>query len=319
MTFKEFKSKFEFSPVKEFSHQVKENPLVSVCVQAYNHEKFISQCLKSILSQKTDFPFEILLSEDESSDDTRAICIDFALKYPYKIRLFLHSRSNNIRVSDVPTGNFPILNNFFHANGKYVAICEGDDFWGDPYKLQKQFSFMEQNLSYSICYHNYKILNANGQIISFSPKACPIKRDLKADELIFSFVHPAPLTIFFRNILNKDLPQEIANVIAMDVFLCSLLGEKGPGKFLQEIQPAYYRTHEEGMWSNMALEPKLYAKINTYQQLTYYYSKQGKRDIVSIFQKKINKIKRYLVFLNLTQLNFRKTLLLIKNWKKLTS
>src|SRR5690606_4409195 len=115
------------------------NPVVSVCVQTYQHAPYIRECLDSILMQKTDFPFEILLGEDESSDGTREICIEYAEKFPDKIKLFLHRRENNIQIFGYPTGRFNFLTNLYSSNGKYIAICEGDDYWTDSDKLQKQY------------------------------------------------------------------------------------------------------------------------------------------------------------------------------------
>ena len=85
--------------------------------------------------------FEILVGEDASSDGTRDVCIAYAKKYPKKIKLFLHSRENNIRVYGKPTAKFNSAYNSYNAKGKYIAICEGDDFWTDPLKLQKQVDF----------------------------------------------------------------------------------------------------------------------------------------------------------------------------------
>src|SRR5699024_1992341 len=104
MNFQEFKQKYEHIKVTEYTHQAHNNPVVSVCVLAYNHEAYIEDCLEGILMQETSFPIEILLGEDESADSTRKICIDYAEKYPEKIRLLLHNRENNIKVHGRPTG-----------------------------------------------------------------------------------------------------------------------------------------------------------------------------------------------------------------------
>src|SRR5690554_6846745 len=133
-------------------------PIVSVCVQTYNHEKYIKECLEGILMQQTTFPFEIILGEDESSDGTREICKAYAEKYPDIIRLFLRSRKDVIYVNKRPTGRFNLLENLKVTKGKYVAICEGDDYWTDPLKLQKQVDFLEGNSEYSMCFHNAKFL-----------------------------------------------------------------------------------------------------------------------------------------------------------------
>jgi len=144
--------------VVEYENNVSKNPRVSVIIQTYNHRKYINQCLDSILNQNTNFEYEILLSEDNSSDNTRDICIKYANKFPKKIKLYLHNRKNNIKISGNPTGRYCFVWNLLKAKGKYIAICEGDDYWTDPNKLQKQVDFLEANVDYSICYHNIQDL-----------------------------------------------------------------------------------------------------------------------------------------------------------------
>lgn len=158
MNFEDFKKKYQKEEVTEKSDVKKNVPLVSVCIQTYNHGKYIRQCLESILTQKTNFDFEILLGEDASKDGTRGICIEYAEKYPKKIRLFLHHRENNISIGGSPTGRFNFLYNLFSAQGKYIAICDGDDYWTDPYKLQKQMDFLEGNEEYVIHSSAAKVL-----------------------------------------------------------------------------------------------------------------------------------------------------------------
>ena len=117
----EFIRKYQKVPVKEYQNRVPKQPLVSVCVQTYNHAPYIKDTLEGILMQKTDFPFEILLGEDESTDGTRDICIEYAKKHPDKIKLYLHSRENNIKINGTPTGRFNFIYNLIHAKGKYIA------------------------------------------------------------------------------------------------------------------------------------------------------------------------------------------------------
>src|SRR5690606_39119715 len=220
MDFKEFKEKFEKIPVQIINDLPREKPLVSICIQTYNQVSFIEKCIEGALIQKTNFPFEILLADDDSNDGTREICIEYASQYPDKIKLFLHSRENNIKIGGFASATFIALYNFFQSRGKYIAICEGDDYWTDPFKLQKQFDFMESNPEYSVCYHDYKIVDAENKFID-STKACPLRVDIDSNELTLAFRHPAPLTMFFPNTMNK-IPEEITRVLALDVFLNSL-------------------------------------------------------------------------------------------------
>ena len=114
------------------------DPLVSVCVVAYEQKDFIRQCLDSILGQKTNFEWELIIGEDGSTDGTKEICEDYAKRYPDKIRLQLRSRQEVIHINGRPTARYNIIQTIKASKGKYIAILEGDDYWTDPRKLQKQ-------------------------------------------------------------------------------------------------------------------------------------------------------------------------------------
>jgi glycosyltransferase involved in cell wall biosynthesis len=128
-----------------------EKPLVSVCCITYNHEKFISQAIDGFLMQKTDFPVEIIIGEDCSTDNTRAICRDYKEKYPDRITLLLPEKNHGMNQNFIKTVQA--------CTGKYIALCEGDDYWTDPLKLQKQVDFLEVNEDFAICFHPVKVKN----------------------------------------------------------------------------------------------------------------------------------------------------------------
>ena len=121
-------------------------PLVSVRVITFNHEKYIRDCLEGILMQKTDFQFEAVIGEDCSTDQTREIVTGYAEKYPDKIRMILSE------------SNAGAYENIFRVQkacrGKYQAFCDGDDYWTDPLKLQKQADFLESHPDFTLCFHN---------------------------------------------------------------------------------------------------------------------------------------------------------------------
>ncbi len=126
-------------------------PLVSVRLVTYNHEKWIAQCLESILMQRTDFPFEVIVGEDCSTDGTLEIVLAYAERHPDKIRVLpaeanLGAMTNSYRVQQA-------------CRGKYHAMIEGDDYWIDPLKLQKQVDFMEANPDMTLCFHNVFVVN----------------------------------------------------------------------------------------------------------------------------------------------------------------
>lgn len=130
-------------------------PLLSVVTITYNHEPYIEKCIKGVLMQKVNFPIEFIIAEDCSTDGTRKICERFAKEYPDKIRLItsdanIGGLANEKRAMEV-------------ACGKYIAFCEGDDYWTDPDKLAKQVEFLESHPDYTVCFHDRMILK-NGSI-----------------------------------------------------------------------------------------------------------------------------------------------------------
>lgn len=134
-------------------------PLVSVCVQTYQHGAYIEKCLSSILMQRVTFPLEIIVGEDDSLDGTREICLNFAEQYPNKVRLFLRSRKDVLHIMGAPSGRYNLVENLKACRGKYIALCEGDDYWTDPMKLQKQVAVLENDDCVSMCGHRVMILS----------------------------------------------------------------------------------------------------------------------------------------------------------------
>lgn len=123
-----------------------ETPLISICCLAYNMEKYIRQSLESLLMQSTTFPFEIIIHDDASTDNTREIIKEYALKHPAIITT-IFQKENMYSKSRY---NFQYKDVFPNAKGKYIAYCDGDDYWIDPLKLQKQVAFLESNSDYGL-------------------------------------------------------------------------------------------------------------------------------------------------------------------------
>lgn len=224
------------------------NSMVTVCVQTYNHGNFIEQCLNGILSQKTTFPFEILLGEDGSTDNTRAICLEYANRYPDKIRLFLHDRSNVIKIGGKPTGRYNFIYNLGNVNSKYVALLDGDDYWTDVNKLQKQFEFLENNKDISICFTNYSVINGEIKKENFVP--IKFQKELNQFNLFTQF-SITPLTcVFRRDCLPTHLPNSFTKVLNADCFLYAYLTRNHNASYI-DINSGYYRMHSGGIWSGL--------------------------------------------------------------------
>lgn len=230
--------------VVEYKNKVPKKPLVSVCVTTYNHEKFIRQCLDSILNQVTDFDFEILLGEDNSSDNTREICIDYAKKYPNKIRLFLHDRRNVINIGDGPTGRFNFLYNLAKAKGKYIALCEGDDYWTDIKKLQRQIDYMEKHPECTLCFHPVQVIrdDNNDGDDSVYPK---LKPKLTTNDLLKCNYIQTNSVMYRRRKKYTDIPVDF---MPGDWYLHLYYAQFGNIGYINRIM-SVYRHHQGGIWS----------------------------------------------------------------------
>lgn len=145
----------------------KTDPVVGVLVITYNHASLIRQCLDSLLIQETSFPYEICIGEDGSTDGTREICMEFAEKYPDRIRLILRSRDEPGREEYAAQGNYNYVETLKQCRGKYIADCDGDDTWLDPLKLQQQYDIMEKDPSLCLVHSDYAVLdNDSGEMLS---------------------------------------------------------------------------------------------------------------------------------------------------------
>ncbi len=157
-------------------------PLVSICCLTYNHAPFIRQCLDGFLMQKTTFPFEILIHDDASTDGTDDIVREYASKYP-DIIFPLYEDVNKYTTGY--SGQMDLFN-YKRARGKYIAYCEGDDYWIDPLKLQKQVDFLDTHPDFSVCFTRYKKLIGGteyaedmcGELIKNNPDGVEITVDL---------------------------------------------------------------------------------------------------------------------------------------------
>ncbi|NQV01391.1 MAG: glycosyltransferase [Bacteroidia bacterium] len=225
-------------------------PLVSVSVTTYQHRNYIKDCLEGILMQQTNFPIEIIVGEDESTDGTRAICIEYAEKHQDKIRLYLRDRTNSHYYDEegILICRFNAKWNRLAARGKYIAICEGDDYWIDPLKLQKQAEFMDSNPSFAICHHNMQVIYeipGNKTRLSNSPKQKEVTSiyDLAKGNYIYS------ASCLFRNGLIKTFPEWFYSAPIGDYTLHMLNAQYGLIRYIPEVM-GVYRVHKDGMWEH---------------------------------------------------------------------
>jgi glycosyltransferase involved in cell wall biosynthesis len=216
---------------------------VSVCVISYEHEKYISNCLDSIISQKNDFEIEIIIRDDCSKDNSANIISDYAIRYPSLIKV-LDGRRNIGMNANLLT----VLNS---CSGDYIAICEGDDFWLDDQKLAKQVSFMDINSDVSFCVHSCKLYKKNKLTSVAFNKSSKVEffgiEDILACDGQFS---PTASYLFVREVVNQ-LPLWFATAPVGDLFIELYALTIGKGAFLTEPMSAY-RIFSVGSWSDIA-------------------------------------------------------------------
>ncbi len=132
-----------------------DTPLVSICCLVYNHEPFLRECFEGFVMQKTTFPIEVLVHDDASTDHSADIIREYTAKYPDIFKPIYQTENQYSKGK----GFVGLQLNFERAQGKYIAMCEGDDYWTDPLKLQKQVDFLEKNEDYSFCATGYDVYN----------------------------------------------------------------------------------------------------------------------------------------------------------------
>jgi glycosyltransferase involved in cell wall biosynthesis len=168
-----------------------ENYLLSVVCNFYNHAKFASEAIESFLMQKTNFEYELLLLDDFSKDGTDEIIRYYEKKFPDKIRAIYNKENQGSKgVNNWIKYQFP------RAKGKYIALCDGDDYWTDQFKLQKQVDFLEQNSKCSYIFTNKKILNQDGSFTNDRTYSLPDVFDLHT--LLKKNIMPSTQTVVFK-------------------------------------------------------------------------------------------------------------------------
>lgn len=212
---------------------MKDSLMVTIRCFAYNHEPYIRQCLEGFVMQKTNFRFEAIVHDDASTDGTAAIIREYAEKYPEIIKPILQTE-NQYSKHD---GSLRRIMDA-HTHGKYIAICEGDDYWIDPLKLQKQVDFMEANLDYSLCFHNAIKLNNRSRAIEriSSFNYFDNSRIIPTEELIAGWYIPTASILYRKSCLNKI---EIPTYFSGDYTLQLVLAAIGKVSYIDEYMSVY--------------------------------------------------------------------------------
>lgn len=222
------------------------SPLVSVCIITYNHASYLRQALDSVLMQQVDFPYEICLGEDGSTDGTRDICLAYAKRHPDKIRLFLRDRTNPAREKyKVPHAHNGQAT-YEACRGSYIAFVEGDDYWICPTKLAQQVAALKSNPAATVVAH-YTMRIPEGE--PWNARAIPdvALRELAVEDLLRARFYIHTSSLMLRRSTHTD--QEVfrhAPCGDVPLLFCQLL--HGIGLMLPQVM-SVYRIHADGVFS----------------------------------------------------------------------
>jgi glycosyltransferase involved in cell wall biosynthesis len=232
------------------------NPvLLSVCLITYNHERYLRQAIEGVLMQKTDFSWELIIADDCSTDNAKEIILEYKDKYPDRIKLLLHEK--NVGAA----ANFIEL--LSASTAKYLAYFEGDDFWTDPLKLQKQVDFLEHNPEYVCHCHNASVMMDDKIIRDYTTLA---SGNMTKETFLKVLTIPTG-SVLFRNIFQQKMPRVLSD-LPQDTVLFFCLFDFGAIYFLNENMLTY-RIHFQSAWNSQ----NELTKVNKILHVLSYISK----------------------------------------------
>ena len=237
---------------------------VSVCMITYNHEKFITQAVESVMMQQTNFDYELVIGEDCSTDRTREIAIELQKRYPDKIRLLLPEKNLGMQPNFVQT--------LEACRGKYTALVEGDDYWTSPAKLQRQVDFLDSHPDLSECFHSTLVVHEDGSQDSrvFAPPGG--KKVWSLEDFLFE-VPIATCSTMFRKGLFGAYPEWFYKTEIGDWALHMLNAQHGKVGHLDEVM-SVYRVHYGGVWSSLNQATAHQQKIRLLRQVDEHFGWQ---------------------------------------------
>jgi glycosyltransferase involved in cell wall biosynthesis len=218
-------------------------PKVSVVSITYNHEAYIREALDGFVAQKTDFPVEIIVADDASTDATPAIIQEYADRHPHLFRPILRSENLGIHA------NF--TDALSAARGKYLALCEGDDYWIDPMKLTKQVAFLDRHPETAVCFHPVRMIWTDGHAKDSKFPPLQVRGNLSVETLISRNFIQTNSVVYRRLARYDDIP---ADVMPLDWYLHVRHAVHGDIAMLPDTM-AVYRRHSQGMWHNRFADP----------------------------------------------------------------
>lgn len=236
-------------------------PLVSICCLTFNHSSYVRSAIDGFLMQKADFPYEILIHDDASGDGTGDIIREYQAKYPELIFPILQTENQYNKGITHASGAF----NFPRARGKYIAMCEGDDYWTDPDKLRLQVEYLENHPECSICFHSAGIESVDGSMPGRVMR--PYKGDqvVSSGEIVNKTSGYATASLVFRTEAVKKLPDYYVNCPVGDIPMQLMAASIGNGYYMDQPM-CVYRVGVSTSWTKRMQEGNYKEKQRVYQQ-----------------------------------------------------
>lgn len=244
-------------------------PKLSICMIAYNVGKYIGEAIEGVLKQKADFAIELVISNDSSSDNTEEVVLKYIKEHPNGNWIKYKRQEKNLG----STLNYLwVLEN---CSGEYIALCDGDDFWTDASKVQKQVDFLEAHHEFIGSFHNRHKCSPEGKVLSNSIQEKE-KRNWSFDGLISAMPEIPSASVVFRKPSNFKLPKEFEKVVINgDTFLWAYVLQFGEFHFDASVGPSVYRIHSQGLWSSKSSYRKSKLSLNTYKLLDAAFPGKG--------------------------------------------
>ena len=269
-------------------YKSKQSPLVSIRCLVYNHEPYLRQCLDGFVMQKTDFAFVAIVHDDASTDGSAAIIQEYADKYPDIIKPIFETEN---QYSKRDGSLSKIMDNAIHPDAKYIAFCEGDDYWIDASKLQKQVNYMESHPECMLCGSNGLILTEKGLMRPAYFNQDFTSRIIDIKEIIGHWHFPT-CSLIYRKSMNENYPEWTSQIYSGDQTRTLLAGIKGSIYSIGETT-CVYRKMPENPYSltNITQKNRLF-EITEHIKLYTYFREEVPKDYYNIITEHINCLKK---------------------------
>ncbi len=265
--------------------------MVTIRCVAYNHECYIRQCLEGFVTQKTNFRFEAIVHDDASTDKTASIIREYAQKYPEIIKP-IFEKENQYSKKD---GSLRKIMDS-HTHGKYVALCEGDDYWTDSLKLQKQVDFLEAHPDYSMCFHNAVImyLGIKKAPVLFNNLEC--SRQIHLNEIVDHWIIPTASILYRKDIL--PMPTWATKIYSGDQTLALMAYAKGKIWGFEDVMSVYRQNFVGSSATARANKMGETYVVDQHLLLYNYYNEETNYKYSNIISNRINYLKKQRLYLS---------------------